>query len=308
MLFTNARHEGSNKWWKYILTTVFVVFGMVLGSLPYLVAVYIGIQNKHPDWSRDQLVEGIMSMDNSLHDLDSNLLLVLMLLQFVLGFAMLYIFVRSLHLKRFSSLVSAKNKVDWSKIFKAFGVWFVLLLLMEVVGFLLHPENYVWNFQPEQFFVLLIIALLILPIQTSLEELLIRGYFLQGLGLLFKNRLVPIVLTAIIFAALHGANPEVEAYGALKMLTYFFLVGLFFAIITVMDDGLEIALGFHAANNIFVSTIVNTPDSALSTPALVMNHSADTDGMLITTAILFVVVLLVGKKTLGWGNWNRLWS
>ena len=306
MFFINAFQEGTNQWWKYLLTFIMVLLGMMLGSLPYFVAIYVGIGNKNPTFSSDQIVAGIFSMDTALHDLDPNMILVLMLLQFILGFAFLYIFVRSLHLKQFASLVSARNNVNWLKMLKAFGVWFLLLGLMEGVGYWQHPENYQWNFQPSAFLVLVLIALILLPIQTSLEELLIRGYLMQGVGLLVKNRWLPIIITALVFAAMHGANPEVAAYGASKMMLYYFVVGLFFAVVTVMDDGLEIALGFHAANNIFVATMVNSPDAALATPALFINASTDTDGMILFTVVLFVLVLLIAKRVLKWGSWRKL--
>ena len=43
-------------------------------------------------------------------------------------------------------------------------------------------------------------------------------------------------------------NPEVEKLGYL-ILVYYIGSGLFLGIITLMDEGIELALGFHFANN-----------------------------------------------------------
>lgn len=307
MFFKKAKENGTNDWWQYMLTIIFTIVGMLLGSIPFAVLVSIAFRQKAPS-SPQNLEEAISKMDFRGMDIDPNLILVLILLQFVLGMGFLYIFVRSLHKKRFSFLITPKRAINWSKIFYAFGIWFVILLFTEVISYFVTPETYQWNFQPVRFFTLLVVSLLILPIQTSFEEIFLRGYLMQGLGLLSRNRWIPILITSIIFASLHLANPEIQAFGMYKMIAYYFLIGLVFAIITVMDDSLEIPLGFHAANNIFGATIISFEGSALQTPALIHNTSVNTDGMLSSTFILLGILLIVAKNQLHWGPWNKLWS
>ncbi len=308
MFFINAKYEGTNDWWQYMLTIIFVAFGMILGSLPFTVAVAIGIRNTHPEFSAAQTQEFIKSMDFSGLDIDSNLLLVLMLLQFVFGLGFLYLMVRTLHKKRFESLISAWNRVKWKKILRSFWIWFGLLALFELINYWMNPGNYIWNYRPATFFTLLAIAIFIIPLQTSLEEIFIRGYIMQGLGIAFKNRWAPILISSLIFMALHGANPEIAAFGVYKMLTYYFLVGFFFAVITVMDDGLEIPLGFHAANNIFSAVILTFKGSTLQTEALFISKDANTDGMILSTIIIFLIIMIAAHKLLKWGDWSKLWS
>jgi membrane protease YdiL (CAAX protease family) len=38
----------------------------------------------------------------------------------------------------------------------------------------------------QQFLILLIVAILLIPIQTAIEEIIFRGYLMQGFGLAFK--------------------------------------------------------------------------------------------------------------------------
>ena len=48
----------------------------------------------------------------------------------------------------------------------------------------------------------------------------------------------------------------------------YIVFGLIFGIITILDDGIEAAMGAHAANNIFLCIMVTNESSALQTPAL----------------------------------------
>ncbi len=308
MLFINNQLEGENKWWQYMLTIIISILGMTLGSLPFIVAITIAAKSTFPEYTPNQLQEFIKSMDYSGLSIDPNLVLALMLLQFIFGLAFLYLMVRVIHKKRFESLISARNRVNWKKMLLSFLIWFGLMVSMEGISYLLNPGSYQWNFQPTSFFMLLAIAIFFIPLQTSFEEIFIRGYMMPGIGLIAKNRWAPIIISSIIFASLHGANPEIRQFGMYKMLAYYFLIGIFFAIIAVMDDGLEIPMGFHAANNIFAATIVSFKGSALQTPALFYNTDMNTDGMILTTVLLIVFILLIAKKILKWGNWRKLWS
>ena len=57
------------------------------------------------------------------------------------------------------------------------------------------------------------------------------------------------------------------------MMPQYVLFGLIFGIITVLDDGIEAAIGAHAANNIFLCIMVTNDSSALQTPAVYEQHN-----------------------------------
>ena len=54
---------------------------------------------------------------------------------------------------------------------------------MVITGYLISPENYEINFKLKEFLILLIIAVCLIPIQTSVEEIVFRGYLMQGLAI-----------------------------------------------------------------------------------------------------------------------------
>jgi hypothetical protein len=115
---------------------------------------------------------------------------------------------------------------------------------------------------------LLLICILLLPIQTSLEEFLFRGYLNQGLFLLFKNKIPALIICSVLFSLVHSMNPEIEKFGFWTMQIYYIGAGLLLGILVIMDEGLELALGVHAATNIFAALMVSYEGGVLQTDSL----------------------------------------
>ncbi|MBM0741445.1 CPBP family intramembrane metalloprotease [Phormidium sp. CLA17] len=113
----------------------------------------------------------------------------------------------------------------------------------------------------------MLLALILTPLQTSTEELLFRGYFLQSVGQLIKPPVVLAIATSLPFAMAHFGNSEMNRGSLWTGLTYGVL-SLFLAAVTLKDNRLELALGIHAANNLFILLIVNSADSSLRSPSL----------------------------------------
>jgi membrane protease YdiL (CAAX protease family) len=175
--------------------------------------------------------------------------------------------VRGVHDRSLITLITSRGAIDWRRLGAGFGVWLGLLIAFNGSEQWLLGGAYQWSFTPVRWLTLLPFLLVLIPIQTSVEELLYRGYLMQGLGLVSKNPLVLSLATGIAFMIPHLGNPEMARgfmWTALTYLTW----GIFFALITLKDNGLELALGCHAANNLFTALVVNTPDSAIATPAL----------------------------------------
>ena len=178
--------------------------------------------------------------------------------------------------------------------------------LLITVDYMISPEDYIWNFKPVQFSVLLLISIVFLPIQTSMEELLFRGYLMQGFGTWFKKSFVALILTSVIFGLLHGLNPEVEKLGWISMV-YYIGTGLVLGIFTLMDEGTELSLGFHAANNIVAAVLVTANWTVFQTDALLIDTSEPSVGweMFMPVLVLYPIVLYIFSNKYGWTNWKE---
>jgi hypothetical protein len=106
----------------------------------------------------------------------------------------------------------------------------------------------------------------------------------------------------VLFALPHIGNPELAANFYVVLLAYFVL-GAFLAAISILDGTIELAIGVHAANNLFAGLVVTFPQSALPTPAIFYTTHFDPVFNLIVTillcAIFYLIVFVWRKKRTG---------
>ena len=203
-------------------------------------------------------------------------------------------------------LTTSRPKIDWKRVFFSFGLWSLITIVTTVVSYYTSPEDFVLNFKPKEFAVFVILALLFIPLQTSFEEYLFRAHMLQGLGLATKTRWIPLVVTSFLFGIMHIANPEVEKLGMIIMF-YYIGTGLFLGILTLMDEGLELALGFHAANNLVGALLVTSDWSAFQTHSILKDVSEPSSNIQIFVPILviFPILLYIFAIKYKWSNWKE---
>ena len=294
MEFIQQGYTGNIGKWKYILPIV-GFFGIMV--LNYFAVLYM---ERVMDISVDEL------MRTSIEQKGSNWFLAESLAPMVIFLAGLFIWVKYVHQQSIKSLTTSRKKIDWSRIFFSFILWGIITVAFTLVGYYSAPDDFVWNFNANKFMILALIGILMIPIQTSFEEYFFRGYFLQGLATMVKNKWFPLLLTSITFGLMHFANPEVEKLGPIIMV-YYIGTGLFLGIITLMDEGLELALGFHAANNLITALLVTTDWTAFQTDSILRDVSEPSAGIdiLVPVLILFPILLLIFAKKYKWNNWKE---
>ena len=265
-MFIESARRGRNDWWRWLLMIGFIAFGIVAGSFPIGgIGLYVARQHG----TEAQLSEYYNSMDPQLIGMDPVLNLVLLVFPFACALAAMLVGVRLLYGRPARSLISYTDRIDWGRLGWSFGLWLGLAMLLEGVAYLIAPENYSINLGTS-WIGLLVVALFVLPLQTSAEEVFFRGYLWQGIGLLAGVRWVPLVLTTLLFALPHLANPEAAEYGLLPALILYLGAGALLGLLTLLDDRLELALGVHAATNIFAAVFVSYKAAVIQTPALLI--------------------------------------
>lgn len=212
----------------------------------------------------------------------------------------LWLTVRFIHARAFLTLVTPQPKMAWSRLAQGFGVWLVLTVLAQVIEFVIFPERAKITFDATRWFSFLPFVLILTPLQTSAEELLFRGYWLQGFGRLTRRVPILCIANGILFALPHMLNPEVQANpgSTLVLFANYFLTGAVFTLYTLRDNRLELVLGAHAANNLFAALVVNYSDSALTTPALLTNPVLDAPFGLAALALISISFYFVVFRVL----------
>jgi len=278
----------------YLKGSLIFIFFNFIGQIP--LSLYI--------ISQSDFVGEFTSHQDLYSKLPSNLTLFLILLPFAVVLPFIYLVVTRLHQRSFFSLITSRDRVDYKKILFSFFLWGTVSALMVIFDYMMSPEDYVWNFKPLTFLILLFISVLMIPLQTSMEELIFRGYLMQGFGVLFKNRWMPLLITSILFGFLHIWNPEIDKLG-IHLIWYYIGTGLFLGVITLMDEGLELALGFHAANNLVTALLVTASWTAFQTESLLIDNSEPSLGMelIITLVVIYPLLAFIFAKKYKWKNW-----
>lgn len=252
--FLDLANQGDTNWKKYLLAFFVILVVWALGSNAVLAGVYVHLAN-----ALDLTVGQPMDGTNPYLDF---IALNLVFVTILIG---LWLAIRRAHKRPFRTLITPYANMRWRRLLQGFGLQMGLGFVITAIDALLFPDTYSYTLDPERFYKFVILVLLLTPFQTTTEELLARSYLLQILGHFIRHPIALVVLNALPFALLHFMNPEITAHGAVPMMAFYFVVGAFLALVTLKDNGAELAIGIHAANNMFAAIFVNYKDSALPT-------------------------------------------
>lgn len=245
-------------------------------------------------------------IDQLIQQVGVNGAFILMIAPLSIGLFVVWFWVKFVQGQSIVSLTTSRNKVDFKRVFFSFFLWASITALMTVIAYYVKPENFVINFNPQKFFIFLALAIILIPLQTSFEEYLFRGNLMQGLALATRSRIIALLIPAVMFGLMHMANPEVGKIGPIIMV-YYIGTGLFLGILTVMDEGLELALGFHAANNLIAALLVTADWTAFQTHSVLKDVSEPSGSfeIIIPIFIIFPLLLFVFSKVYKWKNWKE---
>lgn len=298
-MYIKQAFNNKHNWWLYVAGLAIVLVTLILGQIPYSVILIAKAVESGVDLQK-------LNFGQTMGLLDSNLNLFLLLLSYAVGFLGILFVVKTLHKQSIRSLTTSRLKIDWKRFWFAFLFWGIVSSGLVLIDYYMSPEHYVFNFKLIPFLILAAIAIVLVPLQTSFEEYLFRGYLMQGIGVFCKNRWLPLIITSLTFGLLHIANPEIEKLGYI-LLVHYIGTGFFLGIITLMDEGLELALGFHAANNLFTALLVTADWTAFQTNSILRDVSDPDVGnfeIFASVLIIYPILILIFAKVYKWTNWK----
>lgn len=298
-MYIKQAFNSKHNWWLYLAGLAIIFIVVLLGQIPYAIVLIAKAFESGVDIQK-------LESSEAMRLLESNLNLFLLLLSYAAGFLAVLFVVKTLHKQSIRSLTTSRTKIDWKRFWFAFLFWGIISSGLVLVDHYTSPENYVFNFELVPFLILAAIAIVLVPLQTSFEEYLFRGYLMQGIGVLCKNRWLPLIITSVAFGLLHIANPEIEKLGYI-LLVHYIGTGFFLGIITLMDEGLELALGFHAANNLFTALLVTADWTAFQTNSLLKDISEpdiDNSEIFASVLIIYPILIFIFARVYNWTNWK----
>ncbi|HHL43637.1 MAG TPA: CPBP family intramembrane metalloprotease [Hellea balneolensis] len=263
-----------------------------LAAISFVCLIYVSIKGSDP--AQMEVINGWIAK--------SPIVYALMLLMFPPMAIGLWLGQKYIHKRTILSLHTAAKRFRWGRLlFAMVSLWVIaggFSWLGHVSG--ISPVKFV--FDPSRFWMYLPITLLLIPLQSATEEIMLRGYLNQGLGHYIKNPWVVFFITSAGFAALHLGNPEIaeatKDTPLILALSGYFFFGFFACILTYIDGGLESAIGMHAANNIFAASVIGYDNSALPIPTVFhvqLDTVVDSLSVLVMLSTLCVLMFLTRR-------------
>lgn len=250
IMFLENALSYKNKWYNYLLmlAIVYIVYIVFTIGISIILSIFIG-ENVYSTFLRNPSELNLYAS-----------LLLLASLQIAIAFSFI-VFFKIVHKGKLLCLVSGCCKVRWRRIIVGFTFYFMAMIVFYFISITTMPDKYTLIIQVNKFIPYCLFLLFLLPIQVFAEEILLRSYLMQGLYLKSKTAVGPIFFSALIFSLMHLNNQSFEAMWMLFLFN--FISGLIFGLIAVLDDGIELGLGMHLANNLiafaFFGPWVNAP-------------------------------------------------
>lgn len=275
------------------------IFMLLMSLFSFIIAIVISLLSPS---STPMNVDNVEQIAGTI----SRYAIIASIIAFIPSFLATWFILPRVHKRRFITFNTVRRNFSFKRYFTAIFVVALVYTASFCIEYFFTDHDYVFNFDPNSFYKALPIALLILPIQTYLEEFFFRAYLLQGVASGTKNVLASILVTSTIFALLHSVNPEVSKYGAINVIGSIFIMGLGYTIITVLDGGVELSSGLHAFNNISACLFVGMETNVLGAKPLftsnTISESMMLPGAIIQTCIIILILFLIFR----WKNFSDL--
>jgi uncharacterized protein len=302
MYFTQAL-QAKNDWWRYFVTILVLLATQFIGTIPFYI-----ILSLKSNQGVNEISELQKSLNFELIGLSQNTGLLVLLIPSVISVIVLWIMMVKLHKHQPGKIFSSDGKFRWNRLLIGSSIWLAFSILAELISSRINPGNYEFHFDAARFFPLVIICLILIPFQAGFEELLFRSYLMQGIGILTRYRIIALLITSAGFGLMHSLNPEVNEFGFLNAMLFYMGFGLLAGLIVIFDNGIELAVGIHAVNNIFGCLFVTYESSVLKTSALWKIKTLDISLMnigFVTMAIIFLSLMAIIFK---WTSWRKLFQ
>lgn len=269
-VYLSLADQGKNAWWRYLVGILLIVVIWALGNAALLSPV---------------LSQGADALQTPMG-------FALSLLGFVPLLLGTWLVTVWIHRRRLGTLIGPSGSLNLRRVGVGAAVWAGLMTAASLVEAVLFG-SYTLNRNFLNLWPYLLIAITMLPVQTSAEEFFFRGYLLQAKGRLTKNWLILSVVNGVLFTVPHLANPEAGQEPVFATLAWF-VFGVFFTLVTLRSGSLDYALGIHAANNVFSSVLFGYEGGVLPASALFVTpelHGPYALGSLVAAAVIAYLLL-----------------
>jgi membrane protease YdiL (CAAX protease family) len=219
---------GKNEWWRYILTILVMIIFAGLFTVIFGKLVMPIVKSNIEKTPFSETLVTLMSLGGTFAAL-------------LLG---LWLMVNRLHKRPFTTLIHDKSEFSWKLWCLGFFAWSPIIIVLSFLFQYIDFERFLsLNISISQMLILLLVGLITIGIQSTAEEIIFRGYALQGISLKMKSIWLLVIINSLIFALLHlgwGFQSLIES----------FVFGIVFTYIVLDTKRIEFVAGAHTVNNL----------------------------------------------------------
>jgi uncharacterized protein len=237
--YLDAARQGRNKWWQYVLELTIVPFAaMMLVTIILIICLLaFGVVNIS-DLQNKELVR------NTLETMPLWALYLLYIPLYSSACGSMLVGIEVLHHRKALSVICPGRTFDIKRYFNALTVWFLMSLFLNIFQYIFNPQNFKLVFDPIQWLMYLV-PNIILSFVLALFQEIVRGYVLQGLGLITRHKFLLIFMSVFLSLLMSLSSNSHSIQPQSTIFDFIFCIGLVATILK--DNGLELVLGIQTA-------------------------------------------------------------
>tara|TARA_Y100000780_G_C13576031_1_gene374827 strand:- start:132 stop:839 length:708 start_codon:yes stop_codon:yes gene_type:complete len=224
---------------------------------------------------------------------------------FIIGIVGVWITVRLIHRKSLTQVITGRLTFDYNRVIYAIWIGLLLNAVVLILNLLVFHQDMTFK-APNigEYVTFFLFAVVLTSYQAGFEEVFFRGYLLQGFSLITRNRIFLVAVTTLLFTAVHLLNPEAQEAGYPAYVSSIAIFGIFLAVVSLLDGGIELAIGYHAINNLWIILIANTDVTSIPSPSL-FELPTEQVGLfpdVFVQLFIFIVLLAIFNRKYNWFN------
>ena len=216
---------GRNDWWRWVVGILAIIVVWLGSGLVASIAGCAAIDATNILDLTCASGEGLAG-DGSL-----SASLAIAVTGFAFGLIAVWGVAKLLHRQTLRQVVTGRKSIDLHRYFCGALVALIIAVIVQLVNRFVLQLDFTYQAPDLEYLVFALVAIVLVPIQAGYEEVFFRGYILQGLSLLARNRVVVAIAAAVIFMLPHLSNPEPWEYGIAPYAVALVSSGLFFAVV-----------------------------------------------------------------------------
>jgi uncharacterized protein len=290
--YLDAARQGRNEWWRYVLGLLVPWAAVIIASIGVFISLLtlgiLHLSDFSPPATAASWIKKIPLWAVYMMTISSMSLIC----------ASVIVWIEKAHQRNPLSVIcpDPTQGFNLKRCFNAFIVWFALSLLLSgglFYTYIYEPQAIKITADPIPWLIYLIPAFIVILITTLFSEIT-RGYVLQGIGLVVKNKTLLITISGLLMVCIMVLSnlkktPYIQIQSAISI--FVFSVGL--AMFILKENGLELALGIEAASNLGSKFIAYQPsEDSVFPPAII---SIDKNTQVYSSSVAIGIVILCIK-------------